>query len=195
MSGGRSDCTGRTKTLRRQPRGWRRVGRPSAWRWARVSRVTPAQTQRGEGTGTDSSAQPPTGRAWGPVRFGRPAPGPFGCCDKTAGGGDRYGLDRPASRWPGVGAGKPPCAWPRRMLRQVGRRRGPDRTRTAHPPAMISDLPHFVPPAKQAWPPTPSRPGALSTADARTGLRESPATFGTESCGKQLSGLCGGDLN
>ena len=39
-----------------------------------------------------------------------------------------------------------------------------------------------VPPAKQAWPPTPSRPGVLSTADLRTGLSESPVTLGTESC-------------
>ena len=70
--------------------------------------------------------------------------------------------------WPGVGHGSP-------RARPKGERSTPLR----------------VLPAKQAWPPTPSRPGALSTADSRTGLRESPVTLGTESCDNSVSTLRG----
>ena len=126
MSGGRSDCTGRTKTLRRQPRGWRRVGRPSAWRWARVSRVTPAQTQRGEGTGKLlPPSLPLAGRGDRYVSAAlRLAPSDA----PTRQRGEGTGTFRPPSLPPaGRGdrtEGGPPCARPIWMLLQDRPRKG-----------------------------------------------------------------------
>ena len=70
---------------------------------------------------------------------------------------------------------------------------GGDRIALRPAPSKASDTPLRVPPAKQAWPPTPSRPGALLTADDFENWTE------RESCdtwdGKlrqELLRLCGG---
>ena len=55
-----------------------------------------------------------------------------------------------------------------------------------------NNTPLRVPPAKRAWPPTPSRPGlSRQQTTSRTGLRESPVTLGTESCGNSCRDFAG----